>query len=94
MLFVSKRARPDIQPNIAFLTTRVREPNKDEWRNLRRLLQYLNGTRDMCLTINADDINIVQWWVDAAYGVHDGLKGHTGVTMSIGKGSITSISRN
>ena len=29
-LFVRKRACPDIQPTIAFLNTRVREPNKDD----------------------------------------------------------------
>ena len=46
----------------------------------------------MCLTLNADDLNVVHWWVDAAYGVHDDLKGHTGATMPIGKVSFTRIS--
>ena len=43
--------------------------------------------------INIDDLNVVHWWVDAAYRVHDDLKRHTGATMSIVKGSVTSISR-
>ena len=45
----------------------------------------MNGTRDMCLTLNTDALNVVHWWVDAAYGVHDDLKGHTGGTVSIWK---------
>ena len=85
MLFVSKHARPNIQPTTSFLTTRVQNPNKDDWKKLCQLLQYLNVTRDMCLTINSDDLNVVHWWVDAAYDVHDDIKGHTGATMSTRK---------
>ena len=44
-LFISKRARPDIQPTIAFLCTRVRKPEQKDWRKLMRLLRYLNGTK-------------------------------------------------
>ena len=47
----------------------------------------------MCLTINADDLNVVHWWVDVVYGVHNDLKGRTGATISTGKGSVTSKSR-
>ena len=47
----------------------------------------------MCLTINADNLNVVHWWVDAAYGVHNDLKDHTGSTMSVRKGGVTRITR-
>ena len=33
-LFASKRARPDIQPGIAFLSTRVKQPDHDDWKKL------------------------------------------------------------
>ena len=42
-LFVSKRGRPDIQVAIAFLTTRVTSPDKDDWGKLRRLMYYINS---------------------------------------------------
>ena len=32
-LFLCKRARPDIQVAVVFLTMRVMEPDKDEWKN-------------------------------------------------------------
>ena len=32
-LFVCKRARPDVQTAIAFLSTRVKEPDQDDWKN-------------------------------------------------------------
>ena len=50
-LFASKRARPDIQPTIAVLTTRVKEPTDGDWKKLLRLMKYLNGTQDMVLTV-------------------------------------------
>ena len=45
-LFVSKQARPDVQPTIAFLCTWVREPMKDDWNKLSRLMSYLKKTKD------------------------------------------------
>jgi hypothetical protein len=44
-LFLCKRARPDIQPTIAVLCTRVKGPNEANWAKLVRLMKYLNGTR-------------------------------------------------
>jgi hypothetical protein len=44
-LHVSKRARPDTSVAIAFLTTRVREPDVDDWRKLKHLMDYLRVTR-------------------------------------------------
>ena len=45
LMFVIKRARPDIQTTIAFLITRVKNPDEDDWKSLQLLLQYLQGTR-------------------------------------------------
>jgi len=46
--FVAKRSRPDIQPTVAVLATRVKEPNESNWNKMVRLLKYLNGTRQKC----------------------------------------------
>jgi hypothetical protein len=43
LLFLS-RVRHDIQTAVAFLTTRVKAPDKDDWGKVKRLLKYLNGT--------------------------------------------------
>ena len=47
LLFLCKRARPDVEPLVAFLTTRVKEPDEDDWGKLRHGLQYLKGTLHM-----------------------------------------------
>ena len=41
------------------------------------MLQYLNGKRDNVLTLSADGINILKWYVDASYVVHRDMKGQT-----------------
>ena len=61
LLFLCKRARPDIQVPIAFLTTRVKEPDEDDWKKLVRALKYLKDTIDLVLTLSADNMSVVKW---------------------------------
>jgi hypothetical protein len=35
LLFLSKRARPDMQTAVAFLCTRVKSPDEDDWKKAR-----------------------------------------------------------
>jgi hypothetical protein len=42
LLFMCTRARRDIQTAVAFPTTRVKEPDEDNWGKLKRVLKYLN----------------------------------------------------
>ena len=52
----------------------------------------MRGTKDLILTLWANDDGIVWWWIDASYAVHEDMKGHTGATLSLGKGAIYSRS--
>ena len=92
-LFVSKRARPDIQPTIAFLCTRVREPTNEDWNKLVRLMSYLNATQNDTLRLKTDGTNKVKWWIDAAFAVHPDMRSHTGAVMTMGQGAVQSISK-
>jgi hypothetical protein len=92
LLFLSARARRDIQPATAFLTTRVKAPDEDDWGKVKRLLQYLQCTVHMPLILSADSLTLARWWVDAAYAVHADCKGHTGAGMSFGQGMAMSYS--
>ena len=93
-LFATKRARPDIHTSVAFLTTRVICPDKDDWNKLLRMMRYLRGTKILPLILSADSTNIVKWWVDGSYGIHPDARIQTGGTASLGKGSFMSTSIN
>ena len=88
LLFLSKRAWPDMQTAIAFLTTRVKQPDVDDWNKLGRAVKYLRVTKHLVLTLEANGNNIVQWWVDASFAVHRDMQSHTGRVLTMGKGAI------
>ena len=92
VLYLSKRARPDLQLAVSFLTTRVQKPDHDDWKKLGRCIRYLRDTADMKLTLRANSLNKISWYVDASYGVHPDCRSHTGATMTLGSGSVISKS--
>ena len=92
-LFVSKRARADIQPTIAGLCTRVKSPDESDWTKLTRMMKYLNGTKNKVLKLSADNLHVVKWYVDAAFAVHPDFKSHTGAVMTFGEGAVQNLSR-
>ena len=92
LLFSSTRGRRDIQTPVSFLCSRVREPYEDDWGKLKRVLKYLNGTRGAKLTLRADNLHVIKWWVDAAFAVHNDCQGQSGGMMSLGAGAIISES--
>jgi hypothetical protein len=53
LLYLCKRTRPDIQVAVAFLSTRVNKPDQDNYMKLQRLVQYLQGNKDLPLTFKA-----------------------------------------
>lgn len=58
MLFVSKRARPELQQAIAFLSTQVKSPNKDNYKKLRRVMKCPRAERKLALTLEANDLQV------------------------------------
>jgi hypothetical protein len=88
LLFLCKRARPDIQTAVAFLCTRVKDPDMDDYKKLSRTMKYLRGTLYMPLVLEADNVRLIKWWVDASFAVHPDMKSHTGGAMSLGRGTM------
>ena len=85
-LYLVKRARPDASVAIAFLTTRVRAPDVDDWRKLEHLVEYLRTTMEMPLILGADGTGVLNWYVDASFAVHANMRGHTGGGLTMGRG--------
>jgi hypothetical protein len=92
-MFLCKHGRQDsIQPAIAFMATRVTEPNEGDWKKLVKRMNYLKATRDDVPCMSANDTGTIKWHVDAVFAIHKDMKSHTGATMTHGFGTICSIS--
>ena len=92
LLYLGKRVRPDILLAVSFLCKRVQIATDKDMIKLRRVAQYIRGTSELGIRLEATNIPDVISYVDASYGVHKDFKSHTGSTMGIGKGPICSKS--
>ncbi len=87
LLRLSKRARPDFQAAASLLTTRVTQPDVDDWKKLGRAAKLLRAARGAWLALEVGDKLPVKWWVDAPFGARRDKRSHAGATASLGKGS-------
>ena len=92
LLFASKRARPDIHVCVAFLCTRVKAPTEQDYKKLGKVISYLKETIHLPLVFGADDSETLTWNMDASFAVHSDCKSHTGACLTLGHGTILSIS--
>ena len=88
--YLSQRARPDLRTAVSFMCKRVTKPDEDDWKKLTRAMRYLQATISLKLRLAADGSGNIEWYIDASHAVHFDMKGHTGGTLTMGKGSIYS----
>jgi hypothetical protein len=70
LLYLAKRARPDILTMVCFLCTRVQEGTDEDRKKLYRVLGYLKGISNTCLRLKPNGILKVEALIDAAFAGH------------------------
>jgi hypothetical protein len=88
LVYVAKRVRLDLLTTTAFLTTRQGKGTAQDWKKLRRLLQYVQGTIDMPFIFAADEMNRFHTFIDVAYAVNMDRKSQTGGLVTFGRGAV------
>ena len=94
-LFACKRARQDMQPIASALCTRVKNPGRNDWNKLVRMMKFLSETADDVLTLSAErGLHHAEWHTDASFAVHPDFKSHAGATQVFkgGRGTLQSAS--
>src|SRR5210317_443069 len=56
-------------------------------------MKYLNGTKRMHLTLSAESLRTIKWYVDASFAVHPGFRSHTGAVMTMGEGGMQVLTK-
>ena len=69
-LFAAKWGRPDILTGISYLSTKVLNPYNEDIKKLTRIISYLKNSINICLTLEADDIREIKWYVNSSFGTH------------------------
>ena len=91
-LFACKSSRTDIHPNVADLCARVQKPTTEDWKNMVRMLKYINVTHKEILVLSAENLHVIKWYVGASFYFHPDFKLNTGGIMTLGGGAIQYIS--
>eukprot|EP01035_Chromulina_nebulosa_P013753 gene13753-18232_t len=69
LMYLAKRARPNILRDVKFLASKCSKPTELD---LERVM-----------VLKPDGVDVVQW-VDASFMVHEDLKGHSGCVITLG----------
>ena len=85
---MTKRSRPDIEPTVFFLTTRVSKSNVDDWNKLKRCITWVGQTDSDVRLIRASTLEELYIWIDVAFAVHPNGRSHTRGGISLGVGMI------
>jgi hypothetical protein len=90
MLFALKRARPNLQTAVAFLCTQVAAPDDDDYKKLKKVIQYIRDTIHLPLVLGWDESGMLVWSIDASFAVHADMRSHTGYCLTMGTGTLVS----
>jgi hypothetical protein len=93
LLYLAKRARPDILTAVTYLCTRVQGATVEDMQKLERVLGYLKHTKSRTLLLRTPGTLAITAYVDAAYALHGDSKSHTGVVIYIGRTLVYVASR-
>ena len=76
LIYLAHRCRPDVLCSVTLLSSRVQEPNEDDWNKLMRLLKCLNNASDLGLGLqpDRDGKTRLQRYCDASFNAHEGMK--------------------
>jgi hypothetical protein len=83
LLYLSKRARPDIISVVRFLCTRLRDPTVEDRAKLELVLGYLKGTKDKVMVLRPSGLFQSVVYIDASFSAHLDGKSHSGVVLMV-----------
>ena len=88
ILYLGTHMRYEILNSVSFLCTRVSNPTTADQGKLYRLLQYINGSKDHQLILDASDMKVRQW-IDAAFGIHIDGRSHSASCLALGNAFVS-----
>jgi hypothetical protein len=94
LLYIAKKCRPDILHSTVKLCQKVKNPTINDNKALKRILQYLHGTKNIELNLEIDDPHQFSVMVDSAFAINENGKSQTGYGFKFKKGYFFCTSRS
>ena len=60
-----------------------KEEFSKDWKELLRIISYLKNTQNIILSLEADETQVLKWYVDASFGTHNDMKSHKGSAFTL-----------
>lgn len=90
LLFIATRTRPEITASVSIHCRYASSPNQILWMCLKRILHYLQGTRDFSLRIFVDGDSVLSACCDSDWaGDRVDRRSTTGVLLPLGRTTVT-----
>ena len=77
-----KEDRLNLRLVVDYLGNRDKRPHVYEWKNLNRVMYYVQETKDLPLMLGAENVHIVKRCINAAFPMHPYMRSYT-VVMKI-----------
>eukprot|EP01037_Dinobryon_pediforme_P031350 gene31350-35797_t len=85
--YMVQRIKPECLPIVSEQCPCVRTATVEDWYKLEHLLQYINGTKNIGITIRIPRGPLfVNASVESSHGCHPNMRGHGAGTISISRG--------
>jgi hypothetical protein len=46
------------------------KPDIDDYKKLAQVIKYLRSMPNLALTLEADNMHVMKWWINSSFGVH------------------------
>lgn len=94
LLYLSVNARPDLSLSVGLLGRKVSQPNNMDWSAAKRILQYLNTTKDWKLRYGSKDNWKLVGYTDSDWaGDRQTRRSTTGFVFFYGDGAVSWMSK-
>lgn len=95
LLYLVTNTRPDIAASVSILSKNVQKPRDNDMLEVKRVIRYLKGTRDLKLQLNdTKQVEVLHAYSDASWAEDkDDRKSTTGYYCSVNGGAISWSSR-
>ena len=90
LLYLAVNSRPDISASISILSQKIKKPTKRDWTELKRVVRYLKGTKDLKLKLGGNNTDGLVGFADADWAENrTDRKSNSGFIFTLNGGAIS-----